>query len=167
MPRYVEQHFLNSAEDVGLKIESRADGLWRIPHVLADLRSDRLDAVRRLGKPEPNYRKITFHKEHLDMNQHLDAVLLGPGQPLYASVDEKSNEKLSSLLGHAGAFIDAMADYPYALHFFVENISTNHSLSGFMRSQCSIGETDLAMQEKRAIYCIENNSSRGRKASQV
>jgi len=52
------------------------------------------------------------------MNQHLDAVLLGPGQPLYASVDEKLNEKLSSLLGHAGAFIDAMADYPYALHFF-------------------------------------------------
>jgi len=118
MPRYVEQHFLNSAEEIGLKIESRADGLWRIPHVLADLRSDRLDAVRRLGKPEPNYRKITFHKEHLDMNQHLDAVLLGPGQPLYASVDEKLNEKLSSLLGHAGAFIDAMADYPYALHFF-------------------------------------------------
>jgi SNF2 family DNA or RNA helicase len=118
MPRYVEQHFLNSAEEVGLKIESRADGLWRIPHVLADLRSDRLDAVRRLGKPEPNYRKITFHKEHLDMNQHLDAVLLGPGQPLYASVDEKLNEKLSSLLGHAGAFIDVMADYPYALHFF-------------------------------------------------
>jgi len=118
MPRYVEQHFLNSAKKIGLKIESRADGLWRIPHVLADLRSDRLDAVRHLGKPEPNYRKITFHKEHLDMNQHLDAVLLGPGQPLYASVDEKLNEKLSSLLGYAGAFIDAMADYPYALHFF-------------------------------------------------
>ena len=118
MPRYVEQHFLNSAEETGLKIEARADGLWRIPHVLADLRSDRLDAVRRLGKPEPIYRKITFHKDHLDMDQHLDAVLLGPGHPLYASVDEKLNEKLSSLLGHTGAFIDAMADYPYILHFF-------------------------------------------------
>jgi len=118
MPRYVEQHFLNSAEETGLKIEARADGLWRIPHVLADLRSDRLDAVRRLGKPKPIYRKITFHKDHLDMDQHLDAVLLGPGHPLYASVDEKLNEKLSSLLGHTGAFIDAMADYPYMLHFF-------------------------------------------------
>ncbi|MBL7204907.1 MAG: hypothetical protein ISS63_11340 [Desulfobacteraceae bacterium] len=118
MPRYVEQHFLNSAEETGLKIEARADGLWRIPHVLADLRSDRLDAVRRLGKPESIYRKITFHKEHLDMDQHLDAVLLGPGHPLYASIDEKLNEKLSSLLGHTGAFIDAMADYPYMLHFF-------------------------------------------------
>jgi hypothetical protein len=52
------------------------------------------------------------------MDQHLDAVLLGPGHPLYASVDEKLNEKLSSFLGHTGAFIDAMADYPYILHFF-------------------------------------------------
>lgn len=118
MPRYVEQHFLNSAEETGLKIEARADGLWRIPHVLADLRSDRLDAVRRLGKPESIYRKITFHKEHLDMDQHLDAVLLGPGHSLYASVDEKLNERLSSLLGHTGAFIDAMADHTYILHFF-------------------------------------------------
>ena len=45
---------------------TRADGLWRIEHVLADLRSDRLASVRRLGKPEPAYRKLTFHKDHLE-----------------------------------------------------------------------------------------------------
>ena len=66
-----------------------------IEHVLADLRSDRLQAVRKLGKPEPSYRKVTFHKEHLDQDQHLDAVLLGPGHPLYAAVDEKLNERLA------------------------------------------------------------------------
>jgi len=68
MPRYVEQQFLDSAKEIGLKVEPRADGLWRIPHVLADLRSDRLNAVRRLGKPEGSYRKITFQKEHLEMD---------------------------------------------------------------------------------------------------
>ena len=52
MPRYVEQHFMNAAREIGLKVEARADGLYRIEHVLADLRSDRLAAVRRLGKPE-------------------------------------------------------------------------------------------------------------------
>jgi len=118
MPRYVEQHFLNGAEEIGLKIEPRADGLWRIPHVLADLRSDRLDAVHRLGKSESTYRKVTFHKEHLDMDQHLDAVLLGPGHPLYAAVDERLNAKLSSLAGEMGAFIDTLAETPYVLHFF-------------------------------------------------
>lgn len=95
MPRYVEQHFLSACREVGLKLEARADGLWRVEHVLADLRSDRLVSVRRLGKPEVAYRKITFHKEHLDLDQHLDAVLVGPGHPLYASVDERLNELLS------------------------------------------------------------------------
>ena len=100
MPRYVEQQFLDSAREIGLKVEPRADGLWRIPHVLADLRSDRLSAVRRLGKSESAYRKFTFQKEHLEMDQHLDAVLLGPGHPLYGAVDEKFNEKYATLLGH-------------------------------------------------------------------
>ena len=42
MPRYVEAHFLSAAREVGLRLEPRADGLWRVEHVLADLRSDRL-----------------------------------------------------------------------------------------------------------------------------
>ncbi len=65
-------------------------------------------SVRRLGKPEPTYRKITFHKEHLDEDQHLDAVLLGPGHPLYAAVDERLNEKLAAAhRRHGRLFVDA------------------------------------------------------------
>jgi superfamily II DNA/RNA helicase len=82
MPRYVEEFFIKASAAVGLKVEARADGLWRIEHVLADLRSDRLQAVRKLGKPDSSYRKATFRKEHLEQDQHLDAVLLGPGHPL-------------------------------------------------------------------------------------
>ena len=48
MPRYVESHFLDAVRAVGLRTEARADGLWRIEHVCADLRSERLAAVRRL-----------------------------------------------------------------------------------------------------------------------
>ncbi len=118
MPRYVEEHFVKAAAVVGLRVEPRADGLWRIEHVLADLRSDRLQAVRRLGKPEPTYRKITFHKEHLDQDQHLDAVLVGPGHPLYAAVDERLNEQLAALVGGVAVFVDDMAESPYRLHFF-------------------------------------------------
>ena len=118
MPRYVEQHFLNAAREIGLKVEARADGLCRVEHVLADLRSDRLAAVRRLGKPESSYRKVTFHKEHLEMDQHIDAVLIGPGHPLYAAVDERLNEMLSALTATVGVFVDANSDVPYKLHFF-------------------------------------------------
>jgi hypothetical protein len=79
---------VNAAREIGMKVEPRADGLYRVEHVLADLRSERLAAVRRLGKPETTYRKVTFHKEHLEMDQHIDAVLIGPGHPLYSAPPE-------------------------------------------------------------------------------
>jgi len=86
--------------------------------VLADLRSERLQVVQRLGKPESSYRKITFHKQHLEQDAHLDAVLLGPGHPLYAAVDEKLNERLSALGGQVAFYVDPVATSPYRLHFF-------------------------------------------------
>ena len=118
MPRYVEQHFLAACREVGLKVDSRADGLWRVEHVLADLRSDRLGSTRRLGKPETTYRKITFHKAHLELDQHLDAVLVGPGHALYAAVDERLNELLAGSVGGVAVFADPVAGEASLLHFF-------------------------------------------------
>ncbi|MGQ9505285.1 MAG: helicase-related protein [Thermogutta sp.] len=118
MPKYVERQFVEAAQRIGLRVEPRADGLWRVEHVPADLRSERLSSVQRLGKAETEYRKITFHKETLEQDQHLDAVLLGPGHPLYAAVDEKLNEALSGAVGGTAFFIDPLAAGPYRLHFF-------------------------------------------------
>ena len=118
MPQYVEKHFLNAAREVGLKVEPRADGLWRVEHVLADLRSDRLQSVNRLGKPDETYRKVTFRKDHLDQDQHLDAVLVGPGHPLYAAVDARLNEILAPMAKGASVFVDPSEGQPYRLHFF-------------------------------------------------
>lgn len=118
MPRYVEAQFIAAAKEVGLRVEPRADGLWKVEHVLAELRSERLQAVRRLGKPNSSYRKITFHKYHLEQDAHIDAELVGPGHPLYASVDEKLNERLNSLRGGTGFYIDPLAEAPYRLYFF-------------------------------------------------
>ncbi len=141
MPRYVEQHFLNAARDVGLKIDPRTDGLWRVEHVLADLRSDRLASIRRLGKPEPAYRKVTFHKEHLEMDQHVDAVLIGPGHPLYAVVDERLNEMLSSFTAGVGVFVDTASEQPYKLHF----------LEMAIRGQNTKGEPQTLLGELVAV----------------
>jgi hypothetical protein len=118
MPKYVEAQFIRAAQEVGLKVDARADGLWRVEHVLADLRSERRETVRRLGKPEPSYRKLTFHKEHLEEDAHVDASLIGPGHPLYAAVDERLAELLGPLQGQQAVYIDAKADGPYRLHFF-------------------------------------------------
>ena len=122
MPRYVQSHFLSAAKAVGLRVEARADGLWRVEHVLADLRSERLSSVRRLGAPDVSYRKLTFYKEHLEQDQHLDAVLLGPGHPLYAAVDEKLNELLVGIVGQSAVFVDSATTTPYRLHFYETSI---------------------------------------------
>ena len=118
MPRYVESHFLAAAREVGLRTEARADGLWRVDRVAADLRSERLTAVQRLGKPAQSYRKLTFYKAHLEQNNHLDAVLLGPGHCLYAAVEEKLQQALQEVRGQATMFVDPASDVPYRLHFF-------------------------------------------------
>ena len=118
MPRYVESHFLQAAAAVGQRVEARADGLWRIDHVRADLRSERLAAVRRLGKPAAGYRKLTCYKEHLEQAQHQDAMLLGPGHPLYGAVDEKLQELLQELAGRTAVYLDPAAETPYRLHFY-------------------------------------------------
>jgi superfamily II DNA or RNA helicase len=118
MPKYVEQQFIKAADTVGLRVEARADGLWRIEHVLADLRSERRESVRRLGKADSAYRKVTFHKEHLEEDAHLDAVLVGPGHPLFAAVDERLCELLAPVQGGQGVYVDAQAEAPYRLHFF-------------------------------------------------
>ena len=119
MPRYVESHFLNAARVVGLRAEARADGLWRIEHVRADLRSERLTTVRHLGKPAVSYRKLTFYKEHLEQDGHLDAVLFGPGHPLYAAVDEKLQDLLGTQLGgRTAVYVDPLSESPYRLHFY-------------------------------------------------
>ena len=141
MPRYVESHFLNAAKAVGLRTEARADGLWRIEHVLAGLRSERLATIRRLGKPDINYRKLTFYKEHLEEDQHLDAVLFGPGHPLYAAVDERLKESLQDLVGQSAVFVDSATEIPYRLHF--------HEIS--VRGQTTKGEATTVHAELVAV----------------
>ncbi len=127
MPRYVCEQFVAAAKRIGLRVEPRADGLWRVEHVLADLRSERLDAVRRLGKAESEYRKVTFDKVVLDQDQHIDAVLVGPGHSLYAAVDEKLNEFLAPAQGGTALFLDPQAGAPYHLHFFEISIKGKDS----------------------------------------
>ncbi|MFQ5854061.1 MAG: helicase-related protein [Anaerolineae bacterium] len=154
MPEYVARQFLAASEAVGLRVESRADGLWRVPHVPQDLRSERLEAVRRLGKPESSYRKVTFQKEHLEQDQHLDAVLTGPGHALYATVDEKLNERLAPLRGQTAVFLDGTTDVPYWIHFLEMEIrgEESHPIHAELLAVCEeqAGEERRAWGEERS-----------------
>ncbi len=126
MPEYIARQFLAMAQKVGLKVESRADGLNRIPYVPQDLRSENLESVRRFGQAETKYNKITFQKEHLEFDRHPDAVLVSPGHPLYAAVDEKFRRRYDSLQGSFSVFVDSDEKEPYTLHFFEADVAGDY-----------------------------------------
>lgn len=131
MPRYVEEFFKRTCEFFRLNLETRADGLWRIPYVKEEFRSGDLEAVRRLGSPEKNYPKLTFYKEHLSNAAHQDADLLSPGHPLFAAITERlegqMNEQIRTKLA---VFIDADANEPYRLYFFEVQVDGQHFRQG-------------------------------------
>ncbi len=151
MPEYVARQFLSAAEQVGLRVETRADGFYRVEHVPQDLRSERLDAVQRLGKPEVSYRKITFHKKALEQDQGRDALLLGPGHSLYAVVDEKLNARFADLRGAASVFVDANATAPYRIHFIEMEIRGEPSAT---RSNPTLHAELVAVREENGEYSL-------------
>jgi SNF2 family DNA or RNA helicase len=118
MPEYVEGFFGRACGQVGVRIEQRADGLWRIENVPQTVRVERLNAVKRLGRPHDSYRKITFQKEIRSRAEHEDAVLISPGHPLYASVAEVMMERLESCQGGIALFVAPWAVEAFPIHFF-------------------------------------------------
>lgn len=119
MPRYVEEFFKRTCEFLRVNLETRADGLWRVPYVKEEFRSGNLDAVRQLGTPEKHYPKLTFYKEHKSNPVHEDAELLSPGHPLCAAIAERLDLQLNEQVrSRTAIFIDADADQPYRIYFF-------------------------------------------------
>jgi superfamily II DNA or RNA helicase len=124
MPEYVEAYFLDAAEQVRLRVERRADTLLRIEHVPVALRSDDLASVTRLGRPDGDYRKLTFRKEQRDRAEHGDAILCSPGHPLFAAVAESLDRELEArrVPQSSAVFIDPATTEPYDIHMFTYEI---------------------------------------------
>jgi superfamily II DNA or RNA helicase len=120
MPEYVEAFFLAAGERTRLRVGRRVDTLLRIEHVPAAFRSEDLDAVRRRGRPEPEYRKLTFRKEHRDRVEHDDATLCSPGHPLFAALTEVLERELDTTGVPQGAarFVDPAATHSYFVHLY-------------------------------------------------
>jgi superfamily II DNA or RNA helicase len=118
MPEYVESFFVQAAERVKVRVDARADGLWRVEHVPQRLRAPSLPAVQRFGPPQVEYRKLTFHKEQLTEDRHLDAELLSPGHPLFAATVDELERQLAHARQGAVAYVDPGTREPYRLHFF-------------------------------------------------
>ncbi len=63
MPEYIEEFFKRAAKTLGIKMEKRADGLWRITSVPFEIRNQSHDFKIKFGEAQREYTKISFDKE--------------------------------------------------------------------------------------------------------
>jgi len=103
VPEYIEKFFLKAAEKLGVKIEMRKDGFWRIPNVPYELRNLPYDFKIKYGVVFKEYGKISFDKERAFKGQ---AEFVAPGHPLLEAVIERIFEKYSGEVEKGATFID-------------------------------------------------------------
>jgi len=151
MPEYVEAFFFETSQRVRLKVDRRADGLYRAEHVPVALRSDDLRSVRRLGPPRPEYRKLTFRKEERERPEHEDAVLCSPGHPLFAAATESLERQLQSsgVPGSVAAFVDPAATTPYCVHLLTFEV-VGEGTSG--EAETAHAEMVAVLDERESAY---------------
>jgi superfamily II DNA or RNA helicase len=154
MPEYVERFFLQAAERVKLRVEARADSLWRVEHVPQRLRAPSLVAVQRFGPPATSYKKLTFRKEHLREDRHLDAELLSPGHPLFAATENVVEEQLARVRQTTAGYVDPFATAAYRLHFFelrvMGELPTGRGETG--RTVASLAELAVVLEDDRGKF---------------
>src|SRR2546425_7852369 len=142
MPEYVEKFFVRAAEREKIPLRMRADGLYTIERVPVRLRDQHLSTARRYGVPAQEYRKLTFDKTLQQRDEHLDAILLSPGHPLFAALGEVLLGDLEGVQGHAALYVDPRVTESYQVHFFEVQIvseepftETKHSSTGEVHTQ--------------------------------
>lgn len=119
MPEYVENWFVQAAEQVGLDVKRRQANkkLLYLEHVKSRFRSHTLRSNARHGAPETIYPKVSFSKGEL-VGDHQDGQLLSPIHPLYAAVEEVLHLDLHHALGGSAIWLDPRDRDPYRLYVF-------------------------------------------------
>jgi superfamily II DNA or RNA helicase len=103
VPEYIEKFFLKAAEKLGMKVELRKDGFWKVASIPYEIRNLPYDFKIRYGVVFKEYGKFSFDKEKAFKGQ---AEFIAPGHPLLEAVVEKIFEKYSVEVERGATFID-------------------------------------------------------------
>ncbi len=85
VPEYIEAFFERACRHLGVPLERRRDGLWRVPAVPFELRNVSQEFKRRYGPVFREYNRVAFEKEQA---RRAEAVFVAPGHPLLETVIE-------------------------------------------------------------------------------
>ncbi|MGC9014738.1 MAG: helicase-related protein [Thermoproteota archaeon] len=103
VPEYIEQFFIRASKKLGINVEKRKDGFWRIPSVPHDLSSVSVEFKLKFGEVFREYKKFSFDKEEAFKSQ---AEFVAPGHPLLEAVVEKVFEKYYDDVQKGATFLD-------------------------------------------------------------
>lgn len=103
VPEYIEKFFLKASEKLGLKVEKRKDGFYRIASIPYELRKLPFEFKTKFGEVYREYGKLSFDKEQASKGQ---AEFAAPGHPLLEAVVEKIFEKYSDDVEKGTVFLD-------------------------------------------------------------
>lgn len=103
VPEYIERFFERACRHLGVPLERRRDGLWRVPSVPYELRNVSPEFKHRYGEVFHEYHKIAFDKKTA---QGQEAVFVAPGHPLLEALIERILEQCTPDLQSGAVFAD-------------------------------------------------------------
>jgi len=106
VPEYIEKFFLKASENLGINVEKRKDGFWRVPLVPYELRNLSYEFKIKFGEVFREYNRFTFNKEQAFKAQ---AEFVAPGHPLLEAVVEKIFQKYADEVEKGAVFLDPSA----------------------------------------------------------
>jgi len=85
LPEYVERFFGRACQQLGMALQRRQDGLWRLERIPYEVRHTPPDFKHRFGLLHTEYLRFTFDK---DTARRTNAEFVAPGHPLLEAVVE-------------------------------------------------------------------------------
>ncbi|MBO3798318.1 MAG: helicase-related protein [Thermoproteota archaeon] len=143
VPEYIEKFFLRASEKLGVKVERRKDGFWRVPSVPYELRSLPFEFKVKFGEVFREYNKFSFEKERAFKER---AEFVAPGHPLLEAVVEKIFEKHVEAVDRGAVFLDPSGE----LNGFI----------WFLEGVINDGAGDVAGKKIFALYQDRENNIR-------
>ncbi|MDH7481133.1 MAG: helicase-related protein [Armatimonadota bacterium] len=103
VPEYIEQFFERASAFVGVNIERRDGGVWRVLSVPYEVRNVPPSFKHRFGEVFREYSKIAFEKADARRNE---AVFVAPGHPLLEAIIEHIFTKSAKDVNRGAVFAD-------------------------------------------------------------
>jgi len=145
VPEYVEMFFLRAAKILGVEMEKRADGIWRITKVPFEIRNRPHSFKLKYGEVRNEYNRVSFDK---DVAFKKEAVFLSMGHPLMEAVIETINERFSDAGTNGTILFDPDAEHEKLLWFLQTEIRDG---SGNIAGRRLFALLEDANKEKRLV----------------